>query len=94
MEAAAMGLPVIATNIRGCRQVVDDGLTGVLTAADDASALRDALLLLSRDRELRQRLGEAASRKAADEFDQRKIISTTLEVYERLSSPAIVRAAG
>jgi glycosyltransferase involved in cell wall biosynthesis len=94
MEAAAMGLPVIATNIRGCRQVVDDGRTGVLVAVNDAAALQDALLLLSGNGELRHRMGEAACRKAADEFDQRRVISTTLEVYERLSSPAIVRAAG
>jgi glycosyltransferase involved in cell wall biosynthesis len=94
MEAAAMGLPIIATNIRGCRQVVDDGRTGVLVAVNDAAALARALLRLSGDRGLRQRMGEDAARRAADQFDQRRVISTTLEVYERLSSPAMVRAAG
>src|SRR5262249_43873385 len=43
MEAAAMGLPVVATNIRGCRQVVDDGLSGVLVPPKDGSALAAAI---------------------------------------------------
>ncbi|HEY4334121.1 MAG TPA: glycosyltransferase, partial [Ilumatobacteraceae bacterium] len=43
MEAAAMGLPIVATNIRGCRQVVDDGLTGVLVPVRDAQALGAAV---------------------------------------------------
>ena len=43
MEAAASGLPVVATDIRGCRQVVDDGATGLLVPVRDAGGLRDAL---------------------------------------------------
>ena len=38
MEAAAMGLPVVATDIRGCRQVVDDGVTGMLVPVADPVA--------------------------------------------------------
>ncbi len=43
MEAAAMGLPVIATDIRGCRQVVDDGVNGLLVPVRDPSALAGAV---------------------------------------------------
>ena len=42
MEAAAMGLPVVATDIRGCRQVVEHGSTGLLVPPRDAAALTDA----------------------------------------------------
>ena len=44
MEAAACGLPVVATDIRGCRQVVDDGLTGLLVTPRSAVALSEAVL--------------------------------------------------
>ena len=43
MEAAAMGLPIVATDIRGCRQVVDDGRTGVLVPVGDVPALTEAI---------------------------------------------------
>ena len=46
MEASAMGLPVIATDIRGCRQVVDDDVSGLLVPVNDAAALEAALLSL------------------------------------------------
>ena len=43
MEAAASGLPVVASDIRGCRQVVDPGVTGTLVPARDPAALARAL---------------------------------------------------
>src|SRR4029077_3535820 len=46
MEAAAMGLPLVLTNIRGCRQVVDDGVNGILVPARDSRALADAIAAL------------------------------------------------
>ena len=39
MEATAMGLPVVATDVRGCREVVDAGVTGTLVPVGDAAAL-------------------------------------------------------
>jgi glycosyltransferase involved in cell wall biosynthesis len=84
MEAAAMGLPVVATDIRGCRQVVDDGITGALVAPRDPAALTAALEQLAGDRELRARMGRAAREKAERDFDQQRVIDTTLELYERL----------
>ena len=84
MEAAAMGVPVVATRIRGCRQVVDDGRTGRLVPVRDATALADAIADLAADAGLRLTLGEAARAKAQREFDQQCVIDTTLAVYERL----------
>jgi glycosyltransferase involved in cell wall biosynthesis len=84
MEAAAMGLPVIATDIRGCREVVDDGVTGTLVPVGDALALARAIERLGLDGELRRRQGAAARAKARRDFDQATVIERTLTVYERL----------
>ena len=84
MEAAAMGVPVVATRIRGCRQVVDDGRTGRLVPVRDAGALADAIAALATDSGLRETLGAAARAKAQREFDQQRVIDTTLAVYESL----------
>jgi glycosyltransferase involved in cell wall biosynthesis len=84
MEAAAMGLPVIATDIRGCRQVVDDGRTGLLVPRRDARALADAIGALAADPARRTGMGAAARAKAVRQFDQQRQIDITLAVYADL----------
>ena len=84
IAAAAMGLPVVATDIRGCRQVVEHGSTGLLVPPRDAAALTDALARLAGDPGLRAAMGSAAIAKAQRDFDQRQVIATTLAVYEEL----------
>jgi glycosyltransferase involved in cell wall biosynthesis len=90
MEAAAMGLPVVATAIRGCRQVVDDGRTGLLVARQDARALAAAIGRLASDPARRSAMGQAARAKAVQEFDQRRQIDITLAVYADLLGRAKV----
>jgi glycosyltransferase involved in cell wall biosynthesis len=84
MEAAAMGLPLVVTDIRGCRQVVDDGVNGVLVPARDSDALTEAIAAVARDASLRQRMGAASIQKAKRDFDQQRVIDITLEVYDQL----------
>ena len=84
MEAAASGLPVVATNIRGCRQVVDDGRTGLLVPPRDSGAIAAAIARLSDDATTRVDMGRAALAKAHAEFDDRRIVATTLATYDRL----------
>ncbi len=86
MEAAASGLPIVATDIRGCRQVVDHDRTGLLVPARDAPSLADAIGRLATDATLRSRMGEAALAKARAEFDDRRQIQITLDTYERLTT--------
>jgi glycosyltransferase involved in cell wall biosynthesis len=88
MEAAASGLPVIATDIRGCRQAVTHGQTGLLTPLRDPERLAMAISELADDADLRQRMGAAGRRKAEAEFDDQAVIAKTLEVYERVLRPA------
>lgn len=93
MEAAAMGVPVVATDIRGCRQVVSDGETGILVAVRDADALADAIATLAHDGAARRSMGEAGRAKAIRDFDQRTVIDTTLETYDRLLGARLARSA-
>ena len=86
MEAAAMGLPLVATDIRGCRQVVDHEVTGLLVPVRDPVALAAAVARLAGDEAARRRMGQAGADKARREFDQRRVIETTLAAYERLLS--------
>jgi glycosyltransferase involved in cell wall biosynthesis len=81
MEAAASGLPVVATDIRGCRQVVEDGVTGRLVPVDDPAALRAALVGLSRDGPARSEMGRQAVRKARADFDERRVVQRVMEAY-------------
>src|SRR5205807_342646 len=84
MEAAASALPVVATDIRRCREVVDHERTGLHLPVRDPAALEEAIDRLAGDAAARRRLGEAAAAKARDEYDQRRVITRTLEAYARL----------
>lgn len=84
MEAAACGLPVIATDIRGCRQVVVDGTTGVLVPSHDADAAATAIIALVHDADRRRSMSVAALGRAADHFDQEQVIRTSLTAYADL----------
>lgn len=84
MEAAASGLPLVLTDIRGCRQVVDDGVSGTLVPVNNPAALESAITDLARLPNLRVQMGEAGAAKAATDFDQQSVIDVTLATYERL----------
>jgi glycosyltransferase involved in cell wall biosynthesis len=86
LEAAAMGLPCVASDIRGCRDVVQDGVTGLLTAPGDAESLAAAILALLQDPERRQRMGQAARQRAERVFDQRLVFAQVEDEYRRLLS--------
>lgn len=58
-EASASGLPVIATDVGGVHEAMEDGKTGILVPRNDAEALASAMVKLARDSDLRQRMGAA-----------------------------------
>jgi glycosyltransferase involved in cell wall biosynthesis len=84
MEAAAAGLPLVLTDIRGCREVVDHDVTGLLVPVRETKAISDALASLVADADLRSRLGSSAAERAVAEFDQQSQIDLTLATYGRL----------
>src|SRR3990172_5103783 len=84
VEAAAMGRPLVLTDIRGCREVVAQGRNGFLVPPRDAGALRARVMELITDPGLRARMGRESRARAVAEFDERRVIATTLDVYRRL----------
>jgi glycosyltransferase involved in cell wall biosynthesis len=86
LEAAAAGLPLVATDVPGCREICRHGETGLLVPARNAAALADALARLAGDAALRKRLGAAARRTAESEFAEPIVVAQTMAVYETLAS--------
>ena len=84
IEAAACALPLVTTDVPGCRDVVTDGVDGLLVPVKNASALADAIEKLHKDAGLRQRLGTAARDKALSHFEERSVVERTLNVYREL----------
>lgn len=88
MEASATGIPVVVTDVRGCRDTVVDGETGILVPPRDPSALASAILRLLADDGLRERMGAAARRLAEDRFDQRVVFKRIADAYADLERAA------
>jgi glycosyltransferase involved in cell wall biosynthesis len=84
MEASAMALPVVATDVRGCREVVDPGVTGELVPVQDPAALSSALLALGAP-EHRAVLGHAARQRAEAQFDERRTVEVVLGTYREVA---------
>lgn len=84
IEAAGCALPLITTDVPGCREVVTSEVDGLLVPPRDAKALANAIERLLSDSMLCRRLGQAARRKAEAEFDEKVIIGRTVAVYEQL----------
>lgn len=84
IEAMAMGLPVVSTNIRGSREAVDPGTTGTLVAVGDVHALAEALVEQLQDEEVRVRYGKSAQAVARERFDESRIVKRQVDVIRGL----------
>ncbi len=81
LECAAMGRPVITSEIHGCLEAVVDGKSGLLCRAKDASSLYAAMKKLAQmPDDQRAAMGEAGRRHMEAVFDKRKVVETTLKV--------------
>lgn len=86
LEAAACGLPIVTTDAPGCREVVRDGVNGLLVPVRDAAALAAALGKLIGDAALRRGMGEQSRLRAETEFGLEAVIAQTLAVYREASA--------
>jgi glycosyltransferase involved in cell wall biosynthesis len=84
LEAAAMGKPLIATNVPGCRDIVAHGVNGLLVPPRDPQKLAQAMLALADDPTLRVAMGQAGRARVKELFDETIVIRETLGVYARV----------
>lgn len=93
LEAAASGLPIIATDMPGCREIVDHGVNGILIPDGDAAVLADAIRNLMNDPATMEKMGAAGRAKVLEQFDERLVNEKTLGVYRELL-PIVQRHRG
>ncbi|MFI5339629.1 MAG: glycosyltransferase family 4 protein [Candidatus Methylomirabilales bacterium] len=87
LEAMACGLPIVATDLIGNREVMgDDGQVGRLVPPGDPAALAEAIGTLLRTATLRDKLGEAARAMVAERFDMQRVVTQYVSLYTMLHS--------
>ena len=84
MEASAMGVPTVVSDIRGCREAVEQGVNGLLFPVGNVNALAQALTELLTDDERRRKMGVSGRAIAEERFDEQKVFERVLMEYERL----------
>lgn len=82
-EAAAAGVPVIFTDCGGIREVVIDGITGLPFRSGDSKDLKEKLMMLIRNKEMRLKFSQNAKR-MAEKFDAKILVKDIEELYKRI----------
>ncbi len=84
VEALAAGLPVVASNVYGIPELIEDGVSGILVPPEDGSALARAVASLVDDSGRRRRIGEAARSRFEARFTIQTHVRKTVSVYDEL----------
>ena len=86
LEAMACARAVVTTDVVGCREAVEHGVSGLLVPPKDPAALTEAIGALLGDAALRRRLAENARRRAVEEFSSERVIRETLALYRSVEA--------
>jgi glycosyltransferase involved in cell wall biosynthesis len=89
IEAAACGIPSIASNIYGLRDSIDDGKTGILVQPKSVASFAQAMTKLAEDEILRLKMGKTAQGRSKEKFSQSQITTELLALYECLLEEVI-----
>lgn len=81
VEAMGVGLPVIATDVGGAAEVIDDGVNGILIKPNDVAAIADNVVALYRDSDLRNKIGAAGRKSVSERFTTERLVDRHLELY-------------
>jgi len=84
LEGAASGRPLLATDVPGCRELVEDGVNGFLVPPHDPHALAQRMLQLASDKELRRSMGNEARHRSVARYSESTIAEKTVSVYRSL----------
>ncbi len=83
LEAAATGRAIITCDHAGCREAVDDGISGLLIPVKDANATADAMQSLLEDRARLESMGKESHELAVRDYDVISVVERTLKVYQK-----------
>lgn len=89
LEAGACGLPIVATDVPGCRGVVKDGFSGYLVPVRTVEPVTRAIRRLCGDAERRHRMGARGREIIEAGFSSEIVVARTLAIYDQLIAPAI-----
>ncbi|MDW5443945.1 glycosyltransferase [Polaromonas sp. SM01] len=84
IEAAAVGLPAIASRIYGVTDAVEEGVTGILHRPAVIPEIADAMALLALSREVRLTMGEAARTRVAEKYSEERVVSAFADFYQAM----------
>lgn len=91
LEAGAMGLPSIVTDINGSREIISEGENGVIVPAHDADALYEQMRRMVRDQSFTARLAANSRRMVAERFDKRFVEKCLLDYYEEVINSVFLK---
>lgn len=86
IEAMGVGLPVIATDVGGAKEVIDPGINGILIAPNDISAIADNVVELCKNVEQRNRIALTGQKSVTERFTVKRLVDRHLELYHRWTS--------
>ncbi|WP_432360339.1 glycosyltransferase family 4 protein [Sporosarcina sp. UB5] len=83
IEAMAMGKPIIATNIRGCREEVQDGVNGFLCTPKSSTSLANAMEKMIENKDQREEMGRTGREIFLREYDEERVLERQMTIFNR-----------
>lgn len=87
LEAGAMGLPCIVTDVNGSREIIEDDINGLVVPSKDANALYEAMMKMMTDATMRSRMASVARKMVADRFEQGFVRKCLYDFYDEILAP-------
>ena len=82
IEAASCGLPIITTDVPGCRQMVDNGNNGILVEVKNPLSLANGIEALVNNKDLLIKMGKYSRKMAVEKFDYKHVLDSFMNIYE------------
>ena len=86
MQAGAMGLPCIVTDINGCNEIIENGVNGLVIPVKDEESLYNSMKMLIQNNELRNKMASMARKMIVERYNQQDLWKTLLAEYKNLEA--------
>jgi len=91
LEGAAMGKPLLASNISGCKEIIDNGANGYLYEPKSSKSLEEAIVkFIDLDEEERKKMGKLSRKKVENEFDRTIVIGEYMKAIESILGEGVI----